>query len=261
MSVKIGHAYSDENSRAKGGKAGDQTGKELLIQDWYLKEKSWTAVFRAKSNSIAEKIAKAMEQACTNNNIGYDQSQRTTLFKYAEKYTWDLSKITEKCECDCSSLVSVCINAAGITVSKDMYTGNQKAVLQGTGKFEILTDTKYLTKPNWLKRGDIILGTGHTAVVLTDGVAPDLDKTIIDSAKNFNSSFKNTYMVVAINLNVRQGAGIDKKILVTIPKGTKVICYGYYTRAFNTNWLYVQFTYKNSIYNGFVSSKYLLKIS
>ena len=131
--VKIGHAHSDENNKSKGGKAGDQTAREVLVQDWYVYKNGWSAVFRAKDTKIAENIAKAMEQACANNNIGYDQGQRTTLFEQAQKCDWNISKIAEKCECDCSSLVAVCVNAAGIPVSKDMYTGNQKSVLLSTG--------------------------------------------------------------------------------------------------------------------------------
>lgn len=35
MAVKVGSARIDENGRATGGRAGDQTGKELSIQSWY----------------------------------------------------------------------------------------------------------------------------------------------------------------------------------------------------------------------------------
>ena len=167
MAVKIGHASIDENGKINGGSAGDQTTKEVCTRNWY--SKPWTSVIRPKDSSVAEKIAKAMEQACANDNIGYDQYQRTTLYTKAKEAGWDLSKITIKCECDCSSLVAVCVNAAGITVSKDIYTGNQKAALSGTGAFEVLTESKYIGSSTYLKRGDILLGSGHTAIVLSDG--------------------------------------------------------------------------------------------
>jgi hypothetical protein len=261
MTVKIGHARIDEKAKAKGGKAGDQTGKELMIQDWYNKE--WSTVFRAKDNKVAEKIAKAMEQACANDKIGYDQGQRTTLYKHAEKCNWNIQKITEKCECDCSSLVAVCVNAAGIKVSKDMYTGNQKAVLQATKKFEMLTDSKYLIKPDYLKRGDILLGPGHTAVVLSDGDVPSKAAwySAIESAKSFNTSFAGVYEVKAAKLNVRNGAGTLKKVMTVLPKGARVRCYGYYTKVLGNAWFYVQFTYKDIVYTGFASASYLTKIS
>lgn len=167
MSVKIGHASIDENRKAKGGAAGDQTKKEVCTRTWY--SYPWTSVIRPKDSAAAEKIAKAMEQACANDNIGYDQGQRTTLYTQAKAKNWDLSQIVTACECDCSSLVAVCVNAAGISVSKDIYTGNEKSALNATGKFDIYTSSQYTAKDSYLKRGDILLGNGHTAIVLSNG--------------------------------------------------------------------------------------------
>lgn len=253
MVVKIGHASTDENGKARGGKPGDQTTKEVVIQDWY--QRHWATVFRAKDTKIAEKIAKTMEQACSNNNIGYDQGQRTTLYENAKLHSWDISKIKEKCECDCSSLVAVCVIAAGINISKDMYTGNQKAVLSATGKFDILTDFQYLAKPDNLKRGDILLASGHTAVVLSN----DKKANNIDSAKSFSKALAGNYKVAAEKLNLRCGAGIDKSVLTVLLKNTLVKCYGYYTKISGTDWLYVQVAKDNEQYFGFISSKYLVK--
>ena len=47
--------------------------------------------------------------------------------------------------------------------------------------------------------------------------------------------------------------------MVTIPIGTKVANYGYYSVSNGCKWLYVQFTYKNVTYTGFASSTYLRK--
>ena len=184
MAVYIGHASIDERGKANSGAAGDQTGKEVYKRTWY--SKPWHTVFRAKSPEIAEKIAKAMEQACANNNIGYDQYQRTTLFELAKAKKWNISKVDKKCETDCSALVAVCCNAAGVAVSKDMYTGNESAVLKGTGKFNSYTDSIYTQSSSCLMRGDILLGNGHTAVVLTNG---DKVKAV---AKNATTTTKKT---------------------------------------------------------------------
>ena len=275
MAVKIGHASIDENNAAKNGAAGDQTTKEVCTRSWY--NKPWTSVIRPKDSAAAEKIAKAMEQACANDKIGYDQNQRTTLFTQAKAVNWDLSKIETACECDCSSLVAVCVNAAGIAVSKDIYTGNEKTALANTGAFTVLTDSKYISKADNLKRGDILLGSGHTAIVLTDGDNATADSTASadtvkqpsgttatevrakDAARNFLSPLAGTYKVTATSLNVRHGAGLNKKIIVAIPKGTAVKCYGYYTLYLGTNWLYIAFTYNGVKYTGFASSKYLKK--
>lgn len=276
MAVKIGHASIDENRNAHGGKAGDQTAKEVCTRSWY--SKPWTSVIRPKDSAQAEKIAKAMEQACANDNIGYDQYQRTTLYTQAKALNWDISKIDTPCECDCSSLVAVCVNAAGIVVSKDIYTGNEKAALSATGAFAALTDSKYVGKADYLKRGDILLGKGHTAIVLTDGDGvsapessdtandtPKAEKPVTsevrakDSARNFLRPLAGTYIVTSSKMNVRHGAGTTKRIMVTIPKGTKVKCYGYYTQWMGRNWLAIQFTYNGVKYTGFASDKNLKK--
>ena len=77
MAVIIGSARIDENGRAHGGKAGDQTGKEVSTQNWYKHSKGWV-VLRAKDPKKAAKIAQAMRAACANDNIGYDQYQNQT---------------------------------------------------------------------------------------------------------------------------------------------------------------------------------------
>lgn len=81
-----------------------------------------------------------------------------------------------------------------------------------------------------------------------------------DPARAFLKSLAGTYKVTANSgLNVRHGAGITKKKMVAIPKGTAVQCYGYYTSVLGVKWLYIQFTYKNVTYTGFASSAYLKK--
>lgn len=173
MAVRIGHASIDENGRISGGAAGDQTGKEVCIRNWY--SKGWEFVARAKDPAVAARIAAAAEAACSNPNIGYDQLSRNTLMTQAKAVGYDLSKITTPCECDCSSLVSVCVRAA---VGRDFYTGNApttrnlKTVLKALGGFQILTDKKYLTGTDYLQRGDILCKAGsHTVIVLDDGSA------------------------------------------------------------------------------------------
>ena len=84
-------------------------------------------------------------------------------------------------------------------------------------------------------------------------------KKATDAAKSYLKSLAGTYKVTASALNVRNGAGITKKNMVTIPKGTQVNNYGFYSTALGVKWLYIQFTYKGVQYTGFASSKYLKK--
>ena len=161
--VTIGHAVCDENGNLNGGKAGDQKGNEVFLRSWYS---GWSVVLRAKNPKKAEIIADTMQKACANDNIGYDQYDRTTLFELAKKKKWRVDKITTPCETDCSALVAVCVNAAGIKVSKDSYTGNLEKNLMATGEFEAFTDSSYTESTENLQRGDILLKKGHTVVVV-----------------------------------------------------------------------------------------------
>ena len=166
--VKIGQASRDERGKYSGGMAGDQDGKEVAIRGWY--NRPWNKLLRAKRPVVADAIAEAMEDACANNNIGYDQGQRTTLYKLCRANKFNIRAIKEPCETDCSALVAVCVNAAGIHVSGDIYTGNEAAALLATGEFELLTEPKYLISDEYVKRGDILLYEfHHTAVVLENG--------------------------------------------------------------------------------------------
>lgn len=161
----LGHAVGSENGTYYGA-AGNQTGKELRYQEWYNRGQGWTHVFRAKDTRIRALLAANMSAAVENRHIGYDQNQRTTLYREANNVNWDISKITTDCETDCSALISVCCNASRIKVSKDMYTGNQAAALKATGAFKTYTADAYTKSQGKLLVGDILLGPGHTAMVV-----------------------------------------------------------------------------------------------
>lgn len=274
--VTIGHASIDERGSARGGSAGDQTGREVCSRSWY--DKKWLCCIRAKDRKVADRIAKAMEQAVANDKIGYDQDQRTTCYDRAKEAGWDLSKITSACECDCSSLVAVCVNAAGIPVSQHIWTGNEEAALLATGAFDSFRESKYLITDENLARGDILVSGGHTVVVLTNGAkyvsvpsapaepAPAPEPIVTNSAnkndyaEEYFSKMAGTYKVTASMLNVRSGAGTDKRIITSIPNGTKVQNYGFFTIAKNgKKWLYVTGIIDGKAFEGFCSEAYLVK--
>ena len=168
--VKIGHASLSETNTANGQK-GDQTSKEVCIRDWY--NKGWTCLLRPKNPNKAEIMAQSCEKGCANNNVGYSQSTRNTLRQEAIKVNFNLSKVG-LCNCDCSSFMSVCAESAGIAIP---YNGNNapttstmRTAFLSTGEFDLLLDSIYLTSPNFLKRGDILVKEGsHTVMVLENG--------------------------------------------------------------------------------------------
>lgn len=76
----------------------------------------------------------------------------------------------------------------------------------------------------------------------------------VDYAKSYLKAIVGTYKTTA-DLNLRTGAGTDKKVQCIIPKNEEVTCYGYYTVTGGVKWYLV--VYKT--YTGFVSSRYLNK--
>ena len=169
MHVKIGSARIDERGRIHGGKAGNQTGKELSIQNWYRHSKGWR-VLRCTDTSKVEKIAAAMEAACQNRNIGYDQYERSTLYNLAKSVGFDPGKVIKPCETDCSALVRVCLAYAGIMTDNFLTTDEAQKIL-ATGYFVELKDGRYTDHSDHLRRGDILVTRtkGHNAVVLNSG--------------------------------------------------------------------------------------------
>ena len=171
MTVRIGHASIDERGKASGGAASDQTGKEVCTRNWY--SKGWNVLLRPRSAELAEKSARACETACANPNIGYDQGGRNTLHAKASAVGYDLGKITEPCECDCSSLMHVCAIAGGANLTYGANGHTTRTMVRAfvnSGDYIKLTSSNYLTMDKYLQRGDILVKEGsHTAMVLTNG--------------------------------------------------------------------------------------------
>ena len=166
MAVKIGSARSSYGNTTPGDQNG---GREVSTENWYLHSKGWV-VLRAKDPEARERIAVAMERACANDDIGYDQSTRLTLFNNVKPYGFDPSLTTKKVNTDCSALVRVCVHYAGITVD-NFITSNEVSKLMATGAFEKFTDDAHCKSSDHLLRGDILdtRTKGHTVVVLSNG--------------------------------------------------------------------------------------------
>lgn len=167
--VTIGHFVSDENGHSTGGKPGDQTGREGRFQAWYKagsNGKGWQDVFRAKDKKIRKKIAQNMIELVENPHIGYNQNARTTLDREAKKVNYDFKKIEVDCDTDCSQATAECIIGAGIPISPDMYTGNEKQLIEATGQFVTYDGKSYIASDQKLKVGDILFKIGHSAVVV-----------------------------------------------------------------------------------------------
>ena len=96
-------------------------------------------------------------------------------------------------------------------------------------------------------------------LVETPSTNPLNGKPVIEPAKFFMKPVAGEYTVTASWLNVRAGAGTNKAILHTIPNGTKVRCYGYYSIDSEKEWLYIAGLVNGTRVEGFCSSTYLAK--
>lgn len=160
----ISSCGSDERGKYSGGKAGDNTGNEYKIINWYKPGKSgWSFVARQPDPKVREAIAKDARAAANNNNIGYDQLERTTFWNKLTISEYDPAKIKEPCECDCSSSSAAIPKAIGYRLNNEklknipttMWTGNARECLKAAG-FEILTNSKYTASSEELLPGDIL---------------------------------------------------------------------------------------------------------
>ena len=163
--VIIGSARIDERGKISGGTSGDGKQKsipdyvgEVSMQNFYLHKKGWY-ILRFKDAAFAEECVRAMERACNNPNIGYDQGQRGGILKYG-------TRTNVKTECDCSALVRQCVKEAAGVDPGNFTTSTEVAVLRNTGLF--LPTIKYRNGTP-LYNGDILVTCvkGHTVVVVS----------------------------------------------------------------------------------------------
>ena len=196
MPVLIGHSSIDEKGNIAGGKAGDQTKREVCTRAYY--NMGYNVVLRPKKNSIAKASVKACKQGCANNHIGYDQYQRNTLYTQASKVGFDLSKVKVDCETDCSAFMTVCAIAGGVSALK--YSGNapttstMRRAFVNSGAYKALTDSKYLTSDKYLKAGDICVKEGsHTFMILENGSAIKGNSGAVSTSTKNKGKYYNKY--------------------------------------------------------------------
>ena len=172
MAVMIGSARSSYGNTSPGDQNG---GREVSREKYYLHSKGWY-VIRAKDAAAREKIALAMEHACDNNDIGYSQPTRNTLFNDVKAHGFDPACTTKPVNTDCSALVRVCVHYAGIEVD-NFITSNEVSMLMATGAFEKFTDDAHCKSSDHLLRGDILdtRTKGHTVVVLSNGAKASVE--------------------------------------------------------------------------------------
>lgn len=183
--MSVSNNGADERWAYRGGRAGDQTGREWEVVPWY--SYPWDVVLRYPDAKVRNWMGDQARAAAQNDHIGYDQGQRQTFWEQLQKSRYDASKITVDCESDCSAGVLAIAKSAGYhfniqklkDINQNGYTGNEEQILSRAG-FKVLRDAKYLTSDRYLDNGDILLNTlNHTAFNISKGTNCDADSVVV----------------------------------------------------------------------------------
>lgn len=106
--------------------AGDQTGCELRIRQWYSHSSRWGIVYRIEDLAIQEKIAQFMEKITSNGYVGYDQTNRDTLDIELKKVNFNPQLLRVPCETDCSMTAYEAVKYATGISCEGINTGELK---------------------------------------------------------------------------------------------------------------------------------------
>ena len=210
--VTLAHARCNENGKATGGKPGDQTANkehtkgELRFEDWYLSGNGWDFVLRPTIDSIKRLMPEDACKAVRNTHIGYGQDDRYTLYDTSKSVAYDCAKVEKNVDCDCSTLMTVCANYAGVAIPRDTSTHNMKARYSATGMFKILSANKYIKQPDYLKKGDTLVRTGyHTAIVANTLYHMTRELKLVESSRMKGGDVR----ALQQRLNELMGASLD----------------------------------------------------
>ena len=179
VTVRVSSCGHDENGRYTGGAAGDQSGTEWYLRDWY-DYKPWNYVLRWKDAALGSLFADLAIEAAQNGNIGYDQNQRDTFWQRLQLAGYHPANIKTDCETDCSAGTIALIKAVGylkgisdLRTCNATYTGDMMNWFRsapGKRYFEVLTG-RNLTDPSVARRGDINLNVDHHVNITVDNGA------------------------------------------------------------------------------------------
>lgn len=173
-------ASIDERNKISGGKAGDQTTKEVRTGLYY--DFGQTLICRCLVREKAKLIAKYAKAIAENDLVGYDQSQRVSSYALLEMADWNPVALSVPSEIDCSEMAAVAVNMAygEKLISSAVYSGNIYKALIASGEF---SGFKRSTSPNVftdeMQAGDIVIREGHhVIIVVEDAKAPVIEPVL-----------------------------------------------------------------------------------
>lgn len=256
-------SYGESYYKEFASSSSSQSTTSSTSTTLYRVRKSWSDTSSQKGAfSVLENAKK-----CADNNPGYSVYDEDGQMVYTSKSTEVTSEETSNYNVGDKVIVNGTIYAngnGGNSIKKSKATMYVVSLVDSSKyKYYIgVSNTKGGTREGWaspeiLSRSGSNDSTNNSSTNTSSSSVST--KTASDSAASKSSSLAGSYKTTA-DLNMRNGAGTSKSVLVVIPKGTVVRNYGYYTTVNSTKWLYVQVTLNNIKYTGFCSSAYLTKV-
>lgn len=135
-----------------------------------------------EDEELEQKVRKAIASnailGAKNDCIGYDQDTRGTFLNEVSKVDYNIENLTTNCNTDCSAFVCTILKIVGhqldIDELKNIPLDATPAMENDLTKagFKAYRGSKYLTSPDELQPGDILLNTiHHTEIFVGDGSA------------------------------------------------------------------------------------------
>lgn len=192
MSKLIHARYTENGDSGWNGKAqaGDQTGNEVSVTEFYIAP--WDFALRYFNWEFAKEFVLIAKKLAGCVKVGYDQSQRNTLYKYLKAVNFDVDKFIlsgAKCETDCSAFVYACLCVLLPNLRSDNNaptTADMKDFYKNKG-FTVLTGADYLNGKRNIT-GDIMVRAGHhTAIFLSE----------IDSVAKYPTEVESALTIIA----------------------------------------------------------------
>jgi hypothetical protein len=183
--IKIIQAGSSEHKDSGwNGKAvaGDQTGSEVCVRDYY--NYPWDYVLRYYDSSVSNEVIENAYKLANAEILGYDQSERNTLYQKLSAYRFNVDSYIKsgiKTETDCSAFVYACFCTKIATMRSN---ANAPTTSTMRSYYSRRGFTVYPIKAAVLKTGDILLAEGnHTALVYIPHEDTELDNALTVIAK------------------------------------------------------------------------------
>lgn len=218
--MKLVHASISETGGSGWdgkAKAGDQTSKEVCVRSWY--SKPWDFALRYPDDEIRLKASVAAVKLANSNLVGYDQSERNTLYKALKSCKWDVDayiKSGKKTETDCSAFVYAvycCFVPSMRSDSNAPVTSTMRNKYRDWSFAVITKENVNLSSGVGLTNGDIVVKeNSHTAMVTDGNETATLNITTSKHPSIYSPEIDNALTTIALDvINGKWGNGNDRK--------------------------------------------------